>query len=221
MGNVCKEVINQINPDIKFTVESEEDFANNRLQTLDFETWANPDGTISHSFFEKTMQTPLVTMERSAMGAHQKHAILANDLIRRLSMVDQKVGMEESLIVVDQFTRKLKTSGYNQNQCMELVTSGAKGYQNKIQNRIKNGEDLYRSARSTLSKRIHKKLTKKTNWYRKRKTSEQQESNFVRLNANGLPDEPMNKRKRSVDGFTSTPLTQDRASNNKGAAKNT
>ena len=89
MGNVCKEVMNTINPDMKFTIESEEDFQNKRLQTLDFETWTNSDGTISHSFFEKSMQTPLVTMERSAMGAQQKHAILANDLIRRLSMVDQ------------------------------------------------------------------------------------------------------------------------------------
>jgi hypothetical protein len=51
-------------------------------QTLDFETWANKDSSISHYFFEKRMQTPLVTMERSAMGAQQKHAIMANDLAR-------------------------------------------------------------------------------------------------------------------------------------------
>ena len=76
---------------------------------------------ISHSFFEKSMQTPLVTMERSAMSAHQKHAILANNLIRRLSMIDQKVDM--------------KTSGYNRNQCMEWVTSGVRGMMSKIRNR--------------------------------------------------------------------------------------
>ena len=98
----------------------------------------------------------------------QKYAILANDLIRRLSMVDQKVGMEERLGIVNQFTKKLKTSGYNQNQSMELVTSGVRGYLNKIKNRLKNGEEFYRSARSTLGKRIHKKLTEKTSWYRKR-----------------------------------------------------
>ena len=163
MGNVCREIMNGINPDLQFTVESEEDFPNKRLQTLDFETWTQPDGTISHSFFEKSMQTPYVTMERSAMSSQQKHAILANDLIRRLSMVDQKVDMEEKLEVVNKFTRKLKTSGYNHNQCMELVTSGVRGFLNKLKNREKNGEEMYRSARSTLGKRIHKKLTEKNN----------------------------------------------------------
>jgi hypothetical protein len=57
---------------------------------------------------------------------------------------------------------------------------------------------MYRSARSTLGKRIHKKLTEKTTWYRKRKEGEK-EQNFVGLNANGLPDEPLRKRKRSED----------------------
>ena len=108
------------------------------------------------------MQTPLVTMERSAMSAHQKHSILANDLIRRLSMIDHKVDMQEKLEVVNKFTKKLKTSGYNRNQCMELVTSGVRGMMSKIRNREKNGEAFYRSARSTLGKRIHKKLTEKT-----------------------------------------------------------
>ena len=203
MGNVCKEIMDTVNPDLKFTVESEEDFDNKRLQTLDFETWTNPDGSISHSFFEKSMQTPLVTMERSAMGSQQKHAILANDLIRRLSMVDKKVGMEERLDIVNKFTKKLKTSGFNQNQSMELVTSGVRGYLNKIKNREKNGEEFYRSAKSTLSKRIYKKLTAKTSWYRQKKSDEVQGSGFVGLNANGMPDEPMTKkRKRSQDEVT-------------------
>ena len=31
------------------------------------------------------MKTPLVVMERSAMGEHQKISILSNEIIRRLS----------------------------------------------------------------------------------------------------------------------------------------
>ena len=53
MGNVCKEVMNEINPTLKFTIESEEDFPNNRLQTPNFETWTNPDGTISQRNFQE------------------------------------------------------------------------------------------------------------------------------------------------------------------------
>ena len=46
---------------------------------------------------------------------------------------------------------------------------------------------MYRSAKSTLGKRIYKKLTEKTTWYRKRKMSEK-EPNFVGLNDNCLHD---------------------------------
>ena len=57
---------------------------------------------------------------------------------------------------------------------------------------------MYRSAKSTLGKRINKKLTEKTTWYRKRRDSEnEKEQTFAGLNANGLPDEPIRKRKRS------------------------
>ena len=42
-------------------------------------------------------------------------------------MIDQNVDMQEKLEVVNKFTKKLKTSGYNRNQCMELVTSGVRG----------------------------------------------------------------------------------------------
>ena len=83
--------MNSINPDLQFTIESEEDFANGRIQTLDFEIKATDTGNIEHSFFEKPMQTHLVTMERSAMGAQQKHAILSNDLVRRLSMLSESI----------------------------------------------------------------------------------------------------------------------------------
>ena len=101
-------------------------------------------------------------------------------------MINQKVDMEEKLDVVNKFTKNLKTSGYNRNQCMELVTSGVRGFMNKQVNRKKNGEEFYRSAKKTMGKRIHKKLTEKTNWYRKKKENDT-ERNFVGLNANGLP----------------------------------
>ena len=93
--------MNSVNPDLQFTVEPEEDFSNGRIQTLDFEIKATEDGTIIHGFFEKPMQTNLVTMERSAMGCQQKHAILSNDLVRRLSMMSENISMEERLGVID------------------------------------------------------------------------------------------------------------------------
>jgi hypothetical protein len=71
------------------------------------------------------------------MSAQQKHAILSNDLIRRMSMIGDGVSLEEKIGVIDHYTTKLKTSGYNHNQCRELVTSGLKGLKTKMKNRKK------------------------------------------------------------------------------------
>ena len=133
------------------------------------------------------MQTPLVTMERSAMGAQQKHAILSNDLVRRLSMLSESIDLKERLGVIDHYTQKLKTSGYNQNQCKELIQSGVVGFNNKVKNRKKNGQPFYRTAKSTLGGRIRKKLTEKSSWYRKKK-NDGQRSTFKGLNRNGKPE---------------------------------
>ena len=79
--------MNSVAEDLKFTVEteSEEDFENKRIQTLDFEAWFDEnEGVVKHNAFEKKMQTLLVIMERSAMGNQQKHSTLANNLVIRI-----------------------------------------------------------------------------------------------------------------------------------------
>ena len=43
--------MNSINPDLKFTIENENDFENGRLPTLAFEIWSCKEG-IRHSYFE-------------------------------------------------------------------------------------------------------------------------------------------------------------------------
>ena len=58
---------------------------------------------MKHDFFEKPMRTPLVVMERSAMGLHQKHSILANDLVRTLSNLSSTMTNNDHLVVIDDY----------------------------------------------------------------------------------------------------------------------
>ena len=81
--------VEDIDPDLKFTTKVESDFPDGWLPTLDFMTNLNPDGTINHTYFPKSMKTPFVVMERSAMSIKQKLNILANDIIRRMSNVNK------------------------------------------------------------------------------------------------------------------------------------
>jgi hypothetical protein len=97
MGRICLEAMNDVSPDLTFTVETVHDFDNKRLATLDFEAEVVDCQThgcpqIIYSYFEKSMKTSLVIAEASAMGEHQKFSILTNEVIRRLSNTSKDRG---------------------------------------------------------------------------------------------------------------------------------
>jgi hypothetical protein len=91
MSKVCQEVMNSINPDLEFTVETHEDYEDGMLPTLDFKIEV-VKGQITHTYFEKPMRNQLVLMERTAMAESQKYQILFNELICRLSQVSKEMG---------------------------------------------------------------------------------------------------------------------------------
>merc|ERR1711954_64016 len=87
MARTCRDAMNHINPDLVFTTETQEDFSTERLPTLDFEIWISENNFIKHSYYQKSMKTPLTIMERSGMGYQQKYQILTNELVRRMSNI--------------------------------------------------------------------------------------------------------------------------------------
>ena len=159
--------MNDVEEDLTFTVETEEDFENGKIQTLDFEMWYDKrHGIVRHGFFEKPIRTPLVVMERSALSCKQKHSILANDLVRRLSNLDMTLGISDHIGVINDYTYKLKISGYTRGQAKEIIVSGIRGFRNKVERRKREGQPFYRHAKKTLASRVKKKLLGKTSWYK-------------------------------------------------------
>ena len=54
MSKVCLDAMNDVEEDLTFTVETEEDFETGKVQTLDFEMWYDArQGVVRHGFFEK------------------------------------------------------------------------------------------------------------------------------------------------------------------------
>ena len=76
MARVCLVAMNSVDEDLEFTVESQEEYENERLPTLDFAIWQEDMGTLNHSYFQKDMKSPYVIMSRSAMATQQKIQIL-------------------------------------------------------------------------------------------------------------------------------------------------
>ena len=68
---------------------------------------------VSFKYYEKPTTTNTMVQKRSALNENSKQQILANDLIRRMGNTDERQGKDVIGDVVDQFAKKILTSGYN------------------------------------------------------------------------------------------------------------
>ena len=119
------------------------------------------------------MKTPFVLMANSAMGESQRHSILSNELVRRLSTIDIEYTESEEIIrVIEEFIQEMKSSGYSRERTREVVIAGVKGWKRKIARRIKEGTDFYRTAKKTLPGRCRKKLLERENWFKEKPEDE-------------------------------------------------
>ena len=164
--------MNSIFPNIKFTVEVEEDFDNKRLPTLDTAIWienSEKGNFLKYSFYEKPMKNPYCVMKSSAMSEKSKIQILSQDLIRRMQNVCQTISQSQKNEIIDNYSDRLFRSGYSQSQVREIIVSGLVGYENKLARAARQNIPLHRPAAATLKNRLHKKLTQRQNWFKDKK----------------------------------------------------
>ena len=155
-------LMNSINPDLKFTTETEVDIKNQRLPTLSFELWSERQG-LKHSYFEKDMRSQVLTMQRSSMAEQSKFSILVNELVRRFEVMSASLEESEQISIVNHYTKQLRNSGYNNKQAKDIVISAIRGVMRKRERRS-NQERRYLTGEETLENRITKKLTEASNW---------------------------------------------------------
>ena len=165
---LCK-AMNSIYPNIQFTFETESDFPNNRLPSLDCELWMEEGKYLRYSFFEKSMKNPFCIMQSSAMSNKSKVQILSQDLVRRMMNICDTVSQSERNRVVDNYTDRLIRSGYSFPQVYDIIVSGLTGYERKLKRAANENTPIHRPAASTLKNRIHKKLIQKEIWYKEKK----------------------------------------------------
>ena len=155
-------LMNSLNPDLKFTTETEVDFKNQRLPTLSFELWSERQG-LKHSYFEKDMRSQVLTMQRSSMAEQSMFSILVNELVRRFEVMSASLEESEQISIVNHYMKQLRNSGYNNKQAKDNVISAIRGVMRKRERRS-NQERRYLTGEETLENRITKKLTEASNW---------------------------------------------------------
>ena len=65
----------------------------------------------------------------------------------------ETVGQEERDQIIDHFTQQLVNSDFGREQVYEIISSGLKGYENKVERRRRNKEKFYRLGTETLEER--------------------------------------------------------------------
>ena len=154
---------------LKFTTEVGTDYDDNCLPTLDLKLWVEKDNKVLYKFYEKPTVANVAVQSRSAMEENGKVKVNSNDQVRRLLRTSRQVGMEEWPRVVDQYAKKLMTSGFKKDQVTRMVVAGIKGYEGKLERCKLEGKKLYRTAEESGPARLRKKLAGSTEWYRRKR----------------------------------------------------
>ena len=127
------------------------------------------------------------------MPENCKISTLSQDLIRRMLNTSEMVTQQERDEIVENYVTKLVVSGYSLEQIRNIIVSGLKGYQTRLERAARDGTKLHRPTRSTLAARQKKKLLSKTNWYKSKKRDEDKNEKEV---SNKKSDKPGKNRQR-------------------------
>jgi hypothetical protein len=153
-----------------FTMETESDFENGWLPTLDTELQVTADNMVLYRFYEKPTNPNTVLHMRTAMAEDSKIRSLSNEVIRRLLNTSEDVPDSVRCAILDTFAQKLYNSGYGLYQIRRIILGGIKGYEGMRRTSRRGRRQMHRSAGESSQLRAKKKLTEKSEWFRKTKS---------------------------------------------------
>ena len=127
-------MMNDIFHFIRFTLEVQEDFNDNFLPILDTAVRLNKDGTLSYKFYEKKSSSEFCLISEAALSEQLKRSVLSAEVQRRMLNIQEVEEMEAvRMLELEKWIRKMKLSGYGDNEIMDVIASGLKGYERKVQ----------------------------------------------------------------------------------------
>ena len=129
-----------------------------------------------YSYFEKPTSSKQVLARKSAMSENGKVASLSQDLVRRMKNTSQELPQEQKNEIVDQYSRKLASSGYSRAQIHRIITAGLKGFEKLARKQREGKGNIHRPAAEGAAARNRAKLLGKTTWFKPRKNKEQSEN---------------------------------------------
>ena len=135
---LCKS-LSSILPCIDLTMETQGDFENNFLPTLDLQTHVRSNGEIEYKYFSKPMASGLVIQKGTALSQQTIFSSLRQDLVRRLLNTSDHIDQHVKVDIVEQYIQSLVNSGHRYSFVKAIVLQALTRYE-------------YMRERSSLSK---------------------------------------------------------------------
>ena len=172
-AEILLNLMNQIMPFLKFTMEIGEDFIDMKLPTLDVRIWIR-NGRIEYDFFEKTMSTNTVLHAKTAQSEKTKFASLAQEVVRRLLHTSRTLPSSHRMENLEKFCQKMTNSGHNKTYIKSVIISGIEKYTKKYNKSIlpsshKDFKPLHLGTNFNTLGRWRNKMLEKNNWYKDQK----------------------------------------------------
>ena len=109
---------------LKFTMETEEEFEDGWLPTLDNKLKVSASNIIMYQFFEKPTNPNTELHQRKAMAEDAKLRSLTNEVIRRMVTT---IPEETICQILDRFPQKMANNGYGVLQIRRVILAGIRG----------------------------------------------------------------------------------------------
>ena len=108
------------------------------------------------------------------MAEDSKVRSLTNEVVRRMLTTSRFNPQEVRNRIMDDMAKKMANSGYGLRQIRRVMLSGIKGYEKMIRQERKVIRKVHRSAKESKKTRAAKKLTGKSEWFRKEENTDQE-----------------------------------------------
>ena len=202
-ARVLKQMMNSVFTNLRFTVETAEDFKDAALPTLDTKVWIE-GGRLLYTYFEKPMANKKVMARKSAMGENMKIASLSQDLVRRMKNTSSRLPQSSRNEVVNQYTIKLASSGYSLDQVHRIVVAGLRGFEKKVKKQLAGKGLIHQSAAGGAAKRNRKKLLDRTNWFRGKKQDQEEGEEKEHIEQNHHHKETRKEQRNNITDMSSS-----------------
>ena len=165
---------------LEFTMETGDQFEDGWLPTLDTSLSVDEHNQVLYRFYQKPMASRQALHKNTAMAENAKMQSLANDLTRRMLTTSESLPTSVRLGVVDDYAQILVNSGHGIQSARKSCSSGLLFYEKRLyESKRPGGKPLHQSEKQSRGKRVWKKMTGKTDWYKdetnKRKLEDVQE----------------------------------------------